>query len=200
MKRQRRSASTLLLHPIARCACDAHRHIAPSPDARGAGRRRRRRRRAEHRRGAPVATLWAAIEAADRAARLAPRRCNAMRRRFHRITHPPSRRHRRRRMRLTRGRARLRDRRGARSRRAAAASSSVHCHRTESRHDGDPRRLRCRRRCATALARACGALTAIVGTKCFDDVPQGTPLPYVAFGDIETRDWSTKDARGCEHS
>jgi len=34
----------------------------------------------------------------------------------------------------------------------------------------------------------------------FDDVPQGTPFPYLFMGDIETRDWSTQLRRGHEHS
>lgn len=42
-------------------------------------------------------------------------------------------------------------------------------------------------------------LTAMIGTKVFDAVPQGTEPPYVVFDRIETRDWSTKDKRGFEH-
>ncbi|MGE3831358.1 MAG: DUF3168 domain-containing protein [Parvibaculaceae bacterium] len=42
-------------------------------------------------------------------------------------------------------------------------------------------------------------LTAIIGTKIFDAVPQATAPPYVVFDRIETRDWSTKDRRGFEH-
>ncbi|HEY7764443.1 MAG TPA: DUF3168 domain-containing protein [Aestuariivirgaceae bacterium] len=34
----------------------------------------------------------------------------------------------------------------------------------------------------------------------FDEVPQGTPFPYLYMGDIETRDWSTQTKRGHEHS
>jgi hypothetical protein len=43
-------------------------------------------------------------------------------------------------------------------------------------------------------------LTALLGgAAIFDDVPQGTREPYVTFGEIATRDWSTKDGRGEEH-
>ena len=34
----------------------------------------------------------------------------------------------------------------------------------------------------------------------FDEVPQGTPFPYLFMGDIETRDWSTQTKRGYEHT
>lgn len=34
----------------------------------------------------------------------------------------------------------------------------------------------------------------------FDEVPQGTPFPYLYMGDIETRDWSTQTRRGHEHT
>jgi Protein of unknown function (DUF3168) len=44
------------------------------------------------------------------------------------------------------------------------------------------------------------SLAALVGgSAIYDDVPQGTRPPYVSFGDIATRDWSTKEARGEEH-
>jgi hypothetical protein len=44
------------------------------------------------------------------------------------------------------------------------------------------------------------ALTALLGGPAiYDDVPQGTREPYVAFGEIAARDWSTKDGRGAEH-
>lgn len=42
-------------------------------------------------------------------------------------------------------------------------------------------------------------LTAIIGTKVFDAVLQGTVPPYVVFDRIEMRDWSTKDTRSFEH-
>jgi hypothetical protein len=44
------------------------------------------------------------------------------------------------------------------------------------------------------------ALTAHLGAgRIFDDVPQGTPLPYVAFGRATERDWSTATGDGTEH-
>jgi Protein of unknown function (DUF3168) len=44
------------------------------------------------------------------------------------------------------------------------------------------------------------ALTALLGTgRIFDDVPQGSPLPYVTFGQAAQRDWSTAGEDGTEH-
>jgi hypothetical protein len=44
------------------------------------------------------------------------------------------------------------------------------------------------------------ALTALLGTgRVLDDVPQGTPLPYVALGPILAQDWSTGTEDGTEH-
>ena len=37
------------------------------------------------------------------------------------------------------------------------------------------------------------------GPAIYDDVPQGMREPYVSFGDIATRDWSTNVDRGEEH-
>jgi hypothetical protein len=44
------------------------------------------------------------------------------------------------------------------------------------------------------------ALTALLGPgRVFDDVPQGTPLPYVTLGPLATQDWSTGSEHGSEH-
>src|SRR5512145_2040941 len=51
-----------------------------------------------------------------------------------------------------------------------------------------------------AALSADAALTALLGAgRIFDDVPQGTPLPYVAFGRAAERDWSTASEDGTEH-
>jgi len=43
-------------------------------------------------------------------------------------------------------------------------------------------------------------LAALVGPgRVFDDVPQGTALPYVALGSIAAQDWSTGSEDGTEH-
>jgi hypothetical protein len=43
-------------------------------------------------------------------------------------------------------------------------------------------------------------LTALIGPgRVFDDVPQGTPLPYVTLGRIASQDWSTGSEDGTEH-
>jgi Protein of unknown function (DUF3168) len=39
----------------------------------------------------------------------------------------------------------------------------------------------------------------LIGSAVFDDVPEGTPCPYLHIAEIETRDWSTQGARGFEH-
>jgi hypothetical protein len=44
------------------------------------------------------------------------------------------------------------------------------------------------------------ALTALLGpARIFDDVPQGTPLPYVTLGPARAQDWSTGSEDGMEH-
>src|SRR5262245_36105756 len=51
-----------------------------------------------------------------------------------------------------------------------------------------------------AALTADAALTALLGAgRIFDDVPQGTPLPYVTFGQATQRDWSTGTEEGAEH-
>ena len=39
----------------------------------------------------------------------------------------------------------------------------------------------------------------LLGSSIFDDVPEGTPCPYLHIAEIETRDWSSQRARGFEH-
>src|SRR5262245_43273724 len=47
---------------------------------------------------------------------------------------------------------------------------------------------------------AAAQLTALLGPgRIFDDVPQGTPLPYVTLGRIASQDWSTGSEHGTEH-
>jgi hypothetical protein len=47
---------------------------------------------------------------------------------------------------------------------------------------------------------ASAPLTALLrGANVFDELPRGFSAPYVAFGDIETRDWSTADKLAHEH-
>lgn len=42
-------------------------------------------------------------------------------------------------------------------------------------------------------------VTALGGAHVFDEVPRGAKEPYAAFANIETRDWSVKDAKAHEH-
>lgn len=43
-------------------------------------------------------------------------------------------------------------------------------------------------------------LTVLLGPgRIFDDVPQGTPLPYVTLGRMTAQDWSTGSEDGTEH-
>ena len=37
------------------------------------------------------------------------------------------------------------------------------------------------------------------GQHVFEEMPRGANAPFVAFGDIETRDWSVADAKAHEH-
>jgi hypothetical protein len=44
------------------------------------------------------------------------------------------------------------------------------------------------------------ALTALIGPgRVYDDVPQGTALPYVSLGPATAQDWSTGSETGTEH-
>jgi hypothetical protein len=52
-----------------------------------------------------------------------------------------------------------------------------------------------------AALSADAALTALIGPgRILDDVPQGTPLPYVTFGRVTAQDWSTGTESGTEHA
>jgi hypothetical protein len=43
-------------------------------------------------------------------------------------------------------------------------------------------------------------LAALIGPgRIYDDVPQGTPLPYVTLGPAAAQDWSTGSEHGTEH-
>lgn len=54
-----------------------------------------------------------------------------------------------------------------------------------------------------SLFQALSADTAVVallgGAKIYDDVPRGTGLPYITFGQSTLRDWSTGTEPGFEH-
>jgi Protein of unknown function (DUF3168) len=51
---------------------------------------------------------------------------------------------------------------------------------------------------AALLARA-PLITVLGGAHIFDEVPRGANPPYVAFTQIETRDWSVADQKAHEH-
>ena len=36
--------------------------------------------------------------------------------------------------------------------------------------------------------------------KVYDEAPRGAETPYLAFGGVRTRDWSTSSDNGCEHT
>jgi hypothetical protein len=52
-----------------------------------------------------------------------------------------------------------------------------------------------------AALTADAALKALVGdpARVYDDVPEGTPFPYVTLGEISTLDWSTASEIAFEH-
>jgi hypothetical protein len=51
-----------------------------------------------------------------------------------------------------------------------------------------------------AALSADAALTAFIGPgRIYDDVPQGTSLPYVTLGPVTGQDWSTGSEDGTEH-
>jgi hypothetical protein len=51
-----------------------------------------------------------------------------------------------------------------------------------------------------AALSADAGLTALLGPgRILDDVPQGTPLPYVVLGPVIAQDWSTGSEEGTEH-
>ncbi len=51
----------------------------------------------------------------------------------------------------------------------------------------------------TALLARAPLVTLLGGAHIFDEVPRGAAAPYVAFTNIETRDWSTADQKAHEH-
>src|SRR5688572_10337722 len=42
-------------------------------------------------------------------------------------------------------------------------------------------------------------LLLVKGVHVFEELPRGAQPPFVAFGAVETRDWSTSDAKAHEH-
>jgi len=51
-----------------------------------------------------------------------------------------------------------------------------------------------------AALTADAALTALIGAgRIYDDVPQGSALPYIALGQVTARDWATGSEDGNEH-
>ena len=49
----------------------------------------------------------------------------------------------------------------------------------------------------TLLARS-ELVAALGGPRVYDEVPRGIEPPYIAFGDVQVRDWSTVTDQGCE--
>jgi len=54
----------------------------------------------------------------------------------------------------------------------------------------------------TSVLAADPALSRLLGgaRRIFDDVPPGAQLPYVLFGPVTSRDWSTSTETGAEHT
>jgi hypothetical protein len=51
----------------------------------------------------------------------------------------------------------------------------------------------------TALLASSPLTTLLGGQRIYDEIPRGEHTPYVAFEDIETRDWSVMDQKAHEH-
>jgi predicted oxidoreductase len=49
------------------------------------------------------------------------------------------------------------------------------------------------------LAGASAFVTALGGTKIFDEAPRNVDPPYLTFSDTQVRDWSSTLSRGAEH-
>ena len=50
------------------------------------------------------------------------------------------------------------------------------------------------------LASDAGVLAVLGGPRVYDEVPRGAAFPYVTFGGVTTRDWSTGTETGAEHA